>query len=146
MAELEEAVDEVMSARDRPSGSIRVSSSESGATLLIRNVLPAFLADYPDIQVEFVVDSRMIDIVAEGFDAGIRLLEAVPQDMVAARFGPDMRMAAIASPEYVEKHGWPKAPHDLLKHRCIRFRFDSGTIYRWGRAEARRSISTCPVP
>lgn len=131
MAELEEAIDALMSARDRPSGSLRISTAEFGASLLIRQVLPKFLASYPDIHIEFVVDGRMVDIVAEGFDAGVRLLEAVPQDMVAARFGPDLRMVAVASPEYLARRGVPKAPHDLLKHQCIRFRFDSGTIYRW---------------
>ena len=131
MAELEDAIDELMSARDRPSGSLRISTAEFGASLLIRQILPKFLASYPDIHIEFVVDGRMVDIVAEGFDAGVRLLEAVPQDMVAARFGPDLRMVAVASPEYLARCGVPKAPHDLLKHQCIRFRFDSGTIYRW---------------
>ena len=131
IADLEDAVNEVTSARDRPSGSIRISASESAAKPLVRHVLPEFLATYPNIHVEFVVDTRLVDIVADGFDAGIRVLQDVPRDMVAVRFGPDMRFAAVASPDYVARHEPPKAPHDLAQHRCIRFRFDSGTLYRW---------------
>lgn len=131
IADLEDAVSEVTAARDRPSGSIRISASESGAKPLVQHVLPGFLATYPGIHVEFVVDTRLVDIVADGFDAGIRVLQDVPRDMVAIRFGHDMRFAAVASPAYLAQHGTPSAPHDLAQHRCIRFRFDSGALYRW---------------
>jgi DNA-binding transcriptional LysR family regulator len=131
MADLEDAVNEVASARDVPTGSIRISASESAAKPLVQQLLPAFLAKYPKIQVEFVVDTRLVDIVADGFDAGIRVLADVPRDMVAIRFGPDIRFAAVASPEYFAQHAPPKAPHDLTQHRCIRFRFESGALYRW---------------
>ena len=131
IADLTEAVNEVVAARDRPSGSIRISTAETGGLLLIQNVLPGFLGAYPDIHVEFVVDGRLVDIVADGFDAGIRLLEGVPRDMVAVRFGPDMRMIAVASPAYLRQHGIPIAPNDLANHRCLRLRFESGAIYRW---------------
>lgn len=131
IADLEDAVNEVASERNRPSGSIRISASESAARPLVRHVLPAFLAAYPDIHVEFVVDTRLVDIVAEGFDAGIRVLEDVPRDMIAVRFGPDMRFAAIASPDYLTAHAPPLEPDDLRAHRCIRFRFESGALYHW---------------
>jgi DNA-binding transcriptional LysR family regulator len=131
IADLEDAVNEVTSARESPSGSIRISASESAAKSLVRDVLPEFLATYPDIHVEFVVDTRLVDIVADGFDAGIRVLQDVPRDMVAVRFGRDMRFAAVASPDYLARHEPPKAPHDLAQHRCIRFRFESGALYRW---------------
>jgi DNA-binding transcriptional LysR family regulator len=131
IADLEDALNEVASERDRPSGSIRISASESAAKPVVRHVLPDFLAKYPDIHVEFVVDTRLVDIVADGFDAGIRVEEDVPRDMIAVRFGPDMRFAAVATPGYLARHAAPKSPHDLAKHRCIRFRFDSGTLYRW---------------
>jgi DNA-binding transcriptional LysR family regulator len=145
LADLDDAVAEIASARDRPSGSLRISCAESGALPLVRHVLPGFLATYPDIRIEFVVDGRLVDIVADGFDAGIRLLESVPRDMIAVRFGPDMRMVAVASPQYLAQHGKPKAPHDLLQHRCIRFRFDSGTIYRWD-LERRGKSANVDVP
>lgn len=131
VAELDAALNDLAAARDRPSGSIRISSTEAGASQLILHVLPGFLASYPDIHVEIIVDGRLVDIVAEGFDAGIRILEAVPLDMVAVRFGEDMRMIAVASPAYLAARRPPLAPHDLGEHRCIRFRFDSGSIYRW---------------
>lgn len=141
IGELEDAVNEVAATRNRPSGSIRISASESAARPLVREVLPEFLATYPDIHVEFVVDTRLVDIVAEGFDAGIRVLEDVPRDMVAVRFGPDMRFAAVASPAYLARHGVPEAPHDLSGHRCIRFRFESGALYRWDLEHRGKSVN-----
>ncbi|WP_431825839.1 LysR family transcriptional regulator [Burkholderia sp. F1] len=141
VADLEDAVNEVTSSRNRPSGTIRISASESAAKPLVRYVLPAFLAQYPDIHVEFVTDSRLVDIVAEGFDAGIRVLDDVPRDMIAVRFGPDMRFVAVASPAYLEQHDAPQTPNDLAKHRCIRFRFDSGTLFRWELTRRGKSAS-----
>jgi DNA-binding transcriptional LysR family regulator len=131
MSDLEDAVNEVTSAQSSPSGSIRISAAEAGAAPLVRHVLPAFLSAYPQIHVEIVVDTRLVDIVADGFDAGIRLFDDVPHDMVAVRFGPDIRFLAVASPAYLAHHAPPHVPSDLAKHRCIRFRFASGAIYRW---------------
>jgi DNA-binding transcriptional LysR family regulator len=130
IADLEDAVNQA-AAKNRPSGSIRINASEQAARRLIRHVLPGFLATYPEIQVEFAVESRLIDIVANGFDAGIRVFDDVPRDMIAIRFGADMRFAVVASPAYLERHGTPISPDDLSRHRCIRFRFESGAIYRW---------------
>ncbi|SAL65087.1 LysR family transcriptional regulator [Caballeronia humi] len=141
ITDLEDAVNEVTSARNRPSGSIRISASESAAKALVRNVLPDFLATYPDIHVEFVVDTRLVDIVADGFDAGIRVLQDVPRDMIAIRFGADMRFIAVASPEYLGTRERPKEPHDLARHRCIRFRFESGALYRWDLEHQGKSAS-----
>jgi DNA-binding transcriptional LysR family regulator len=141
ITDLEDAVNEVTSARNRPSGSIRISASESAAKALVRNVLPNFLATYPDIHVEFVVDTRLVDIVADGFDAGIRVLQDVPRDMIAIRFGADMRFIAVASPEYLGTRERPKEPHDLARHRCIRFRFESGALYRWDLEHQGKSAS-----
>jgi DNA-binding transcriptional LysR family regulator len=94
-------------------------------------VLPDFLAAYPDIHVEFVVDTRMIDIVADGFDAGIRVEEDVPRDMIAIPFGGPWRFMAVASPAYLAGKERPVVPQDLLRHACIRFRFTSGALYLW---------------
>jgi DNA-binding transcriptional LysR family regulator len=131
LTDLEDAMEEASSFRARASGSIRISASESGAKPIVRHVLPGFLASYPDIHVEFVTDTRMVDIVADGFDAGIRVLDDVPKDMIPVRFGADMRFSAVASPQYLAINKPPKTPHDLFKHRCIRFRFESGALYRW---------------
>jgi DNA-binding transcriptional LysR family regulator len=111
------------------------------AKSLVRHVLPGFLAAYPDIHVEFVVDTRLVDIVADGFDAGIRVLQDVPRDMIAIRFGADMRFIAVASPEYLVSRELPKEPHDLARHRCIRFRFESGALYRWDLEHQGKSAS-----
>lgn len=141
LGDLENVVNEVTSARNTPSGSIRISASESAIRPLIRHVIPAFLATYPQIHVEFVVDSKLLDIVADGFDAGIRAFDDVPRDMIAVRFGPDIRFAAVASPEYLERHPAPNEPHELKQHRCIRFRFASGTLFRWDLEHAGTSTS-----
>jgi DNA-binding transcriptional LysR family regulator len=131
LADLQDGINEVASVGSRPSGSIRISAAEAGARPLVLNVLPAFLEEYPDIHVEIVVDTRLVDIVADGFDAGIRVLDDVPRDMIAVRFGPDLRFAAVAAPDYLSRHERPTTPQDLAQHRCIRFRFASGALYRW---------------
>ncbi|KML49980.1 LysR family transcriptional regulator [Burkholderia cepacia] len=131
VADLEDALNDAATARNRPSGQIRISASEAGSRPLIRHVLPAFVARYPDIHVEFVVDSRLIDIVEHGFDAGVRVHEDVPRDMIAVRFGGPMHFVAVASPDYLTRHAPPESPHDLTRCPCIRFRFESGALYRW---------------
>ncbi|WP_322055395.1 LysR family transcriptional regulator [Paraburkholderia bannensis] len=141
LADLDDAVNTLTSAASRPSGSIRISASESASRPLVRHVLPDFLRAYPEIRVEIVVDTRMVDIVESGFDAGIRVMQDVPRDMVAIRFGPDLRFVAVASPAYLADHPAPGAPHDLLAHRCIRFRFESGAIYHWDLEHRGKSAS-----
>ncbi|KHK56529.1 LysR family transcriptional regulator [Burkholderia sp. A9] len=131
VADLEDAMNDAATARNRPSGQIRISASEAASRPLILQVLPAFAARYPDIHVEFVVDSRLIDIVEHGFDAGIRVHEDVPRDMIAVRFGAPVRFIAVASPGYLSRHATPESPQDLTRHACIRYRFESGTLYRW---------------
>lgn len=141
LGDLESAVNEVTSARNTPSGSIRLSASESSFRPLIRHVIPGFLAANPQIHIECVADGRLVDIVADGFDAGIRLHDDVPRDMIAVRFGPDIRFVAVASPDYLEHNEAPKAPHDLKQHRCIRFRFASGALFRWDLEHLGRSAN-----
>lgn len=131
MADIQDAVNELASSQNRPSGVIRISSAESGAIPIIRDFLPEFFEKYPDIHVEIVVDTRFIDIVADGFDAGIRLHSDVQRDMVAIKLSPDIKFVAVASPEYLLLHKPPQIPQDLQKHRCIRFQFNSGTRYLW---------------
>lgn len=141
LGDLESAVNQVTSARNTPSGSIRLSASESSFKPLIRHVMPAFLAAHPQIHIDCITDSRLVDIVADGFDAGIRLFDDVPRDMIAVRFGADVRFAAVASPDYLARHPTPRVPHDLKAHRCIRFRFASGTLFRWDLDHQGRSAS-----
>lgn len=118
--------------RDRPSGMIRITTSAHAARTILEPALVPLLTSYPDLKVELSADSGFVDIVAERFDAGVRLGETVAQDMIAVRIGPDMRMAAAASPAYLARHGVPSTPHDLGQHNCINLRFPTyGGLYAW---------------
>jgi len=103
--------------------------------------LAKLLPAYPDIQVELSLDNSLVDIVAERFDAGVRLGEAVARDMIAMRIGPDLCMAAVASPEYFRKHPKPRTPHDLANHNCINLRLPTtGGLYSWEFERAGREL------
>jgi DNA-binding transcriptional LysR family regulator len=141
LVDLTNVVNEVTSARNTPSGSIRISASESAFRPLVRHVVPGFLAKYPHIHLEFIADGKLLDIVGEGFDAGIRILDDVPKDMIAVRFGPQMVFGAVASPDYLARHPAPVTPQDLRQHRCIRFRFASGALFRWDMQYQEQSTS-----
>ena len=128
---LDAALDDVRTLHERPSGTVRINASVRAAEALMRRFIPAFLEQYPDVQVDLVTDGRWVNVVAEGFDLGVRLGEAVPQDMIALPFGGEERFIVIAAPAYLAGHGAPEAPDDLAAHRCIRLRLPSGKIYRW---------------
>jgi len=118
--------------RDKPSGNIRITVSEDGATRLLWPALDRILAEYPDITVEVQVASEFTDIVADRFDAGIRLGESIAKDMIAVPIGPEQRMAAVASPGYFAARGIPLTPADLADHDCINLRFmTQGGLYAW---------------
>ena len=112
-------------------GSLRINCGETAAEYLLRVVVPTFLRRYPDVALDLVTDGRLVDIVAGGFDAGVRLHESVPQDMIVVPFGGEVRFLAVASPAYLARHGTPSVPDDLSRHRCIRHRMPSGKAYRW---------------
>jgi DNA-binding transcriptional LysR family regulator len=131
LRELDSALAEVDVFRSRPSGTLRINANESAARMLVASVVPTFLARHPEMALDLVTEGRLIDIVADGFDAGIRLGEAVPQDMVAVRFGGAVRFLAVASPAYLEGRAPLQTPDDLKDHACIRFRLPSGKLYRW---------------
>jgi DNA-binding transcriptional LysR family regulator len=118
--------------RDRPAGTLRITTGSHAARTILTPALTRLLPDYPDIQVELSVDAGFVDIVAERFDAGVRMGETIARDMVAVRMGPDMRMAAVASPVYLADREPPQTPHDLAGHRCINLRFPTlGGLYAW---------------
>jgi DNA-binding transcriptional LysR family regulator len=129
--ELDAALAEVNDLQSGPRGSVRINANLAGARLLLRATVPAFMRRYPKMQVDLVTEGKLVDIVAEGFDAGVRLEDSVPQDMIAVRFGGDSRFVAVASPRYLKQYGSPRTPNDLEKHACIRYRMRSGRIYRW---------------
>jgi DNA-binding transcriptional LysR family regulator len=131
LRELDAALEAVDDFRGGPSGTLRINTSNIVIRLLLEQAVPTFLARYPDMALDLVSDGRLIDIVADGFDAGIRLRESVPQDMIAVPFGGPARFVAVASPDYVSARGEPLAPADLAHHTCIRLRMPSGKLYRW---------------
>ena len=131
VSSIAEALQVVDDYRELPSGTVRINSSEGAIRLVLLPVLARFARDYPQVHLDIVSDGRLSDVVADGFDAGIRLAEAVPQDMIAVRLTETARFAAVASPDYFAAHGRPAVPQDLHRHACIRFRFESGAIYRW---------------
>jgi DNA-binding transcriptional LysR family regulator len=128
---LDAALADLAELHDRPSGTVRINAPEQGADVLMRRIVPEFLRRHPDVRVEIVTEGRWVDIVAEGFDLGVRLGEALPQDMIALPFGGDERIVAVASPAYLAAHGTPEAPDDLARHDCVRYRKRSGKIYHW---------------
>lgn len=131
LAELSAAMESVNEFRDTPTGTLRLTASESSARQVFTPIVLEFMKRHPDMKVELLVESRFVDIVKEGYDAGIRLLEAVPQDMVAVPCGPRQRSAVVGSPQYFKANRRPKVPADLREHRCIRLRKKSGGLYAW---------------
>lgn len=114
-----------------PAGTLRINALEAAARSLLRHVVPGFLARYPNVALDLASENRLADVVAEGFDASVRLREAVPQDMIAVPFGGEAGFLAVASPAYLARHAAPVMPDDLHRHRCIRQLLPSGRPYRW---------------
>lgn len=131
IAELQHALEEVNAFRDTPLGSLRINAPRPACELVLAPLLERFLKLHPAMRVELVADDAFVDIVAEGFDAGVRFGESLQQDMVAVPLGPRQRFIVVASPGYLTAHGQPATPRDLPQHRCIRIRFPSGAFYRW---------------
>jgi DNA-binding transcriptional LysR family regulator len=118
--------------RDKPAGRLRITAGEHPAVTIVQPALAKILPDHPDIQVEVIVDYGLTDIVAEGYDAGVRLGEQVARDMIAVRIGPDVRMAVVGSPGYFARHPRPRTPRDLIRHNCIAIRLPTyGGIFPW---------------
>lgn len=130
--EIEQELAAMSVLRDRPAGTIRITAGEHPAMTVLQEGLARFLPNYPDIHIEIIVDYGLTDIVAEGFDAGVRLGEQVAKDMIAVRIGPDMRMAVVGSPAYFEKHPKPQTPQELTAHNCINIRLPTyGGLFPW---------------
>lgn len=118
--------------RDKPAGKLRITAGEHAAITRLQPVLATLLPDNPDLSIEVIVDYGLTDIVAEGYDAGVRLGQQVAKDMIALRIGPDMRMAVVGSPAYFAKHPQPVIPRDLMQHNCINIRMPTyGGIFPW---------------
>ncbi|MBV8872748.1 MAG: LysR family transcriptional regulator [Metakosakonia sp.] len=132
IADLEQELESLVQLNGTASGNIRLSAGEHAARGLVWPKLKPFLREYPEINLELVVDNGFVDIVEGRFDAGIRLGESVDQDMIAVRIGPDMRMAVVGAPSYFATHPAPETPHELQNHRCINMRLPTaGGLYHW---------------
>lgn len=125
------ALAEVDRHRDRPAGRLRINVLSDGARLLFNRWLPKYLETYPDVSVEVAVDDRMVDILAAGFDAGIRYGGTIPEDFIAVPISDQLRWVAAASPRYLNRASRILVPEDLKNHNCIQIRTGQGVIYRW---------------
>jgi DNA-binding transcriptional LysR family regulator len=117
--------------RDKPAGTVRITSTENAAEAVLWPALARILPDYPDIKVEIVIDYGLTDIVAERYDAGVRFGEQVAKDMIAVRISPDIRMAVVGASGYFVKHPPPRVPQDLTAHSCINLRLPIHGLYAW---------------
>jgi len=132
LGEVQAALDVVNGFRDRPAGTLRLNVPMSAARLVLPAIVPRFLAAYPEIRLEVIVDESFVDVLAAGCDAGIRYDERLEQDMIAVPIGPRVqRFATAAAPAYLDRHGRPQHPRDLLQHACLRGRFASGNMPPW---------------
>jgi DNA-binding transcriptional LysR family regulator len=143
MREIDDALQDLSAMQDVPAGKLRLNVPRPAARLLLGPMLAGFVARYPRVQVEVVTDDGMIDIVRDGFDAGVRFGEQVAADMIAVPVGAPQPFVVVASPAYLAAHGAPGTPRDLLAHACIGRRFPSGRQYAWefGREEDAVSIA-----
>ncbi|MEI2416843.1 LysR family transcriptional regulator [Orrella sp. JC864] len=130
LCELDAALGELDELGGRPGGTLRINGSQTACRMLLAEAVPRFRERYPEVTVDLYTDGRLVDIVAEGFDAGVRLGEALQQDMIAVPVGGPIRFVAVAAPAYLARRKPPRVPQDLLAHECIRIRFPSGKPYR----------------
>src|SRR6201991_2286395 len=146
MRDVDAAIDQVRGLRAVPSGRLRINAPPPAIDLVLAPMVGPFLAAHPQIDLEIVGESAFVDIVAGGFDAGVRYGEHLAQDMIAVSLGAPQRYAVVASPEYVAKYGTPKHPKELLEHSSIRTRFGSGAMLDWEFEKAGRIVKVSPPP
>lgn len=139
--EMDDVLSSITAMGSEQGGTLRINGSDAALALLMEKVLMDFMARYPGIELDLVVDNRLSDIVAEGFDAGIRLYEDIPQDMVAVRLSGPVRFLTVASPAYLEQAPPLSTPQQLMQHRCIRQRLPSGKRYAWEYARGDEALS-----
>jgi DNA-binding transcriptional LysR family regulator len=141
LAALDEALDGVAPFRGKVAGTVRINTPRLAAELLVGAVLPRMAERHPDVTVDIVVEGRLIDIVAGGFDAGVRLMNSIPRDMIAVPLTMPLRFLCVAAPAYLKRAGVPKTPDDLNRHRCIGHRLPGGKLYRWEFERARQQLT-----
>ncbi|QHM74484.1 HTH-type transcriptional regulator PgrR [Mixta theicola] len=132
LEEIENALSSLKALREKPAGTVRINAGEHSAATLLEPRLRKVIAENPDIRIEIAADYGLMDIVAQRFDAGVRLGEQVARDMIAVRIGPDIRMAVVGAPDYFRRFAPPQTPHDLTAHNCINMRLPThGGLLPW---------------
>lgn len=131
LAEISGAIEGINNHRDTPTGTLRINTSAGAGRMVLTPLVLEYLRRYPEMELVLVTEGRLVDIVQQGFDAGIRIMEAVPQDMIAVPIGGEIRMVVVGSPAYFADRDRPQVPADLLRHRCIRARMATGSVWRW---------------
>ncbi len=131
LASLDEALDSVARFRGNVAGTVRINAPRLAAGFLVREILPQMAERHPDVTVDIVVDGQLIDIVSRGFDAGVRLFESIPKDMITVPLGRPLAFVCVASPAYLDRFGEPETPDELQRHHCVGHRMPSGKLYRW---------------
>ena len=145
LSDIRLAIAEVDELRDSPSGTLRVNAPAPAVDHLLCPLAFDFMDAYPDVKIEIISDAAVIDIVEQGFDAGVRFGKQLAQDMIALPLGPPLRYAIVASPDYIEKHGQPQTPHDLVGHDCIKRRFPGGTLVTWRFTDGNEEMEISPT-
>ncbi|WP_323739955.1 LysR family transcriptional regulator [Acinetobacter oleivorans] len=131
LQDIHSALDIVRSQRETPSGTLRINAAAFAAREIISPVIIEFLRRYPEMNIDLVTEGKLVDIIADGFDLGIRVAHLVPSDMIAVSLGKLQRYVVVGSPEYLERYGKPKIPTDLFRHKCIRVRLPDGALFSW---------------
>lgn len=131
LRDIHDAMDGVRSRQATPSGTLRINAFPTAAREIFSTLVLPFVHEYPKVHVDVVTEGRLVDIVAGGFDFGVRSADLVPADMIALPLGLPRRNVVVGSPDYLEAHGTPCVPRDLMGHACLRVRLPNGAIYRW---------------
>ena len=131
LQDIHDAMEAARSQQATPSGTLRINTFATAAREMLSTLVMEFLCRYPQVHIDLVTEGRLVDIVAEGFDLGVRVADLVPSDMIAVSLGRPQRYAVVGSRAYFEKHDRPRVPPDLINHQCIRVRLPNGALFRW---------------
>lgn len=145
VTQIQEAVAAAGDRAGPPSGTLRINSSLGAALMVFQPVLAEFLRRHPGVTLDIVTEGRMVDIVADGFDAGLRLATQVPRDMIRVQIGRPLRLTVVGTPDYFERHGTPLKPADLAQHACLRARMPSGLPSPWEFLKSKRAKSASSI-
>lgn len=138
------AIDDLNQLRESPAGTVRINAPGPAVDHILCPLALRFMDAYPEVSVEIISDAAIVDIVEQGFDAGVRFGKQLDQDMIALPLGPPLRYAIVASPDYLRRNGRPDLPHDLIDHNCIRRRFPGGTMATWNFAKDAEELEVRP--